>query len=221
MKTADEKTIGTEFFGKSRPVTFGVKRLMDIVGAGLLFITLAPVFALIAMVVALDGGPVLYNHRRIGKNGVPFDCLKFRTMMVGADTCLDEYLTYHPLAGEEWARDQKLSFDPRITPIGKLLRQTSLDELPQLFNVVKGDMSLVGPRPITEGELRHYGASAMHYLSVRPGITGLWQISGRNDVSYQKRVVFDRNYVEGMSLWQDLVILSKTPSAVLSRRGAR
>jgi exopolysaccharide production protein ExoY len=221
MQHVDENTAVNDFFLRSRPITHGAKRMMDLIGAGLLLIILAPAFGLIAIAVALDGGPIFYSHPRVGRNGVAFGCFKFRTMMVGADTCLDEYLSYHPFAGEEWMRDQKLSFDPRITPIGKLLRRTSLDELPQLFNVIKGDMSLVGPRPVTGGELRHYGACAQHYLSVRPGMTGLWQISGRNEVSYQKRVAFDRTYVEGMSLWQDLVILLKTPAAVFSRRGAR
>ncbi len=206
---------------QSRPITHLVKRFIDLVGAALLCLVLAPVFLVISVCVALDGGPVFYRHRRIGRYGVPFGCLKFRTMILGADNCLSEYLSYHPEAGDEWERDQKLTFDPRVTPIGRFLRRTSLDELPQLVNVLMGDMSLVGPRPVTEGELRHYGTATPDYLSVRPGITGLWQVSGRNDVSYDRRVALDQAYVTSLSLWRDLVILFKTPAVVLSKRGAR
>jgi lipopolysaccharide/colanic/teichoic acid biosynthesis glycosyltransferase len=142
-------------------------------------------------------------------------------MILGADRCLNEYLFYHPEAKQEWEREQKLNFDPRITPIGRFLRCTSLDELPQLVNVVLGDMSLVGPRPVTDSELHHYGSALADYMSVRPGITGLWQISGRNGVSYDRRVALDQSYVETLSIWRDLIILFKTPSVVLSKRGAR
>jgi len=206
---------------KNRTVTHLVKRMIDVTGAAVLLLALAPVFLVISVLVALDGGPVFYRHRRIGRYGVPFGCLKFRPMILGADHCLNEYLSYHPDAEHEWEREQKLTFDPRVTPIGRFLRRTSLDELPQLVNVLVGDMSLVGPRPVTEGELRHYGTATADYLSVRPGITGLWQISGRNDVSYDRRVALDQSYVATLSLWRDLVILFKTPSVVFSKRGAR
>lgn len=206
---------------RRRPVTHWVKRGIDLVGAAVLCVVLAPVFLIVSLLVALDGGPVFYRHRRVGRFGVPFGCLKFRTMILGADQCLNEYLLYHPQAEHEWMCEQKLQFDPRITPIGRFLRRTSLDELPQLVNVLSGDMSLVGPRPVTEGELRHYGAATADYLSVRPGITGLWQISGRNDVSYARRVALDQAYVATLSLWRDLVILFKTPAVVFSKRGAR
>ena len=206
---------------RRRPLTHLVKRIIDLVGASALCIVLAPVFLIVSLSVALDGGPVFYRHRRVGRFGVPFGCLKFRTMILGADQCLNEYLSYHPHAEHEWMHEQKLHFDPRVTPIGRFLRRTSLDELPQLVNVLVGDMSLVGPRPVTEGELRHYGSATADYLSVRPGITGLWQISGRNDVSYDRRVALDQSYVSTLSLWRDLVILFKTPAVVLSKRGAR
>ena len=221
MSAIEAQRRNAALFRQGRPVTHLVKRIMDVIGAAVLLVLLAPVFLIISVLVALDGGPVFYRHRRIGRFGMPFGCLKFRTMILGADRCLNEYLSYHPDAETEWEREQKLTFDPRITPIGRFLRRTSLDELPQLVNVMVGDMSLVGPRPVTEGELRHYGTATAEYQSVRPGITGLWQISGRNDVSYDRRVALDQSYVATLSLWRDLVILFKTPSVVLSKRGAR
>ena len=171
--------------------------------------------------VSLDGGPVFYRHKRIGRDGKPFGCLKFRTMILGAEACLNEYLSYHPEQRREWEQDQKLAFDLRVTAIGNVLRRLSLDELPQLVNVLVGEMSLVGPRPVTEGELKHYGAAASAYLAVRPGLTGPWQVSGRNDVSYATRVAMDEAYVRNFSLWNDIVILLRTPGVVLSKKGAR
>ncbi len=198
-----------------------VKRVMDLVFATLAIIVLSPLFILIAALVSTSGGPVLYRHARIGKNGKSFDCLKFSTMIPGATECLEEYLSYHPQARAEWESTRKLTFDPRATAVGRLLRRTSLDELPQLFNVLMGDMSLVGPRPVTAPELHYYGDKAELYRSVRPGITGLWQISGRNDVSYEQRVALDARYVREQSLWRDIAILLRTPRVVLARTGAR
>lgn len=198
-----------------------VKRVMDLVFATLAIIVLSPLFILIAALVSTSGGPVLYRHARIGKNGKSFDCLKFSTMIPGATECLEEYLSYHPQARAEWESTRKLTFDPRATAVGNLLRRTSLDELPQLFNVLMGDMSLVGPRPVTAPELNYYGDKAELYRSVRPGITGLWQISGRNDVSYEQRVALDARYVREQSLWRDISILLRTPRVVLARTGAR
>jgi len=206
---------------RSGAITRGIKRAIDIVGSAVLLVLFAPLFLVIGLLVALDGGPIVYAHRRVGQGGKPFDCLKFRTMILGAEDCLVEYLAHHPEAGQEWARDQKLGFDPRVTPIGRLLRRTSLDELPQLVNVLRGEMSLVGPRPVTVGELAHYGPSADHYFSVRPGITGPWQIGGRNDVSYARRVALDSEYARTLSVWRDIAILARTPAVVLSRKGAR
>lgn len=198
------------------------KRTYDIVLALIGILAALPVFAFIAVLVALDGGPVFYSHQRIGKNGHSFGCLKFRTMILGAQECLEEYLTYNPDERQEWEQHQKLMFDPRTTAIGQFLRRTSLDELPQLFNVLVGDMSFVGPRPVTQGELSHfYGRKARFYTSIRPGITGPWQISGRNEIGYSQRVQLDTRYAIRHSLMNDLVILMRTPAAILSGRGAR
>ena len=199
-----------------------LKRAVDTVGASVLLVLLAPVFALIALVISMDGGPATFAHRRVGKDGKFFGCLKFRTMVVGAEECLSEFLALHPEAAEEWKREQKLGFDPRITGIGKLLRKTSLDELPQLVNVLRGEMSLVGPRPVTKTEIDDkYGAHARLCTSVRPGLTGLWQVSGRNDISYPERVALDVRYVTRWSLVEDIRILLKTVGVVLDRSGAR
>jgi lipopolysaccharide/colanic/teichoic acid biosynthesis glycosyltransferase len=203
-------------------ISLQLKRFMDIVGASLLLLLTAPLLAAIALLISLDGGPVIYRHPRIGRKGAPFNCLKFRTMIVGAEDCLSEYLALNPEKRHEWETEQKLKLDPRVTGIGQLLRRLSLDELPQLANVVLGHMSLVGPRPVTQAELdERYGTAAPAYLSVRPGITGLWQISGRNDISYNQRVHLDCQYAIGNSLRMDAVILLRTASAVMSRRGAR
>ena len=202
-------------------VTLTGKRILDVIGSLTLILLTAPIFLIVALFVALDGGPVFFRHTRIGQKGERFGCLKFRTMILGAEACLAEYLEHHPDANAEWQDHQKLEFDPRITPIGRILRATSLDELPQLFNILLGDMSLVGPRPVTKDELSRYGNAANHYLAVRPGLTGPWQISGRNDVGYDERVALDHAYVNDLSLFRDLIILFRTPSAVLSRRGAK
>lgn len=198
-----------------------IKRVIDIIGSLALLVLFSPLFLVVALMVSLDGGPVFYRHQRIGRDGKPFGCLKFRTMILGAEACLNEYLSYHPEQRREWEQDQKLAFDPRVTAIGNVLRRLSLDELPQLVNVLVGEMSLVGPRPVTEGELKHYGAAASAYLAVRPGLTGPWQVSGRNDVSYATRVAMDEAYVRNFSLWNDIVILLRTPGVVLSKKGAR
>ena len=198
-----------------------IKRVIDIIGSLALLVLFSPLFLVVDLMVSLDGGPVFYRHKRIGRDGKPFGCLKFRTMILGAEACLNEYLSYHPEQRREWEQDQKLAFDPRVTAIGNVLRRLSLDELPQLVNVLVGEMSLVGPRPVTEGELKHYGAAASAYLAVRPGLTGPWQVSGRNDVSYATRVAMDEAYVRNFSLWNDIVILLRTPGVVLSKKGAR
>ena len=198
-----------------------IKRVIDIIGSLALLVLFSPLFLVVALMVSLDGGPVFYRHKRIGRDGKPFGCLKFRTMILGAEACLNEYLSYHPEQRREWEQDQKLAFDPRVTAIGNVLRRLSLDELPQLVNVLVGEMSLVGPRPVTEGELKHYGAAASAYLAVRLGLTGPWQVSGRNDVSYATRVAMDEAYVRNFSLWNDIVILLRTPGVVLSKKGAR
>jgi len=188
----------------------------------LLLLLLSPLFALVAYLIwRRDGAPIFFGHYRVGHNGKLFRCLKFRTMLRNSEQVLAQLLQDDPAAQAQWLRDQKLENDPRITPVGHFLRNTSLDELPQLLNVLRGEMNLVGPRPITVGELTRYGYVRWHYLSVRPGITGLWQVSGRNNTSYEQRVALDRRYVEQRSAWGDLSILLKTVRVVITKEGAR
>jgi len=164
-----------------------------------------------------DGGAVIFTHIRIGRHGQLFKCYKFRTMIPNSAEVLAELLAGDPEARAEWEKDRKLKNDPRITPIGRFLRKTSLDELPQLINIVKGEMSLVGPRPVVPDELDLYGEARVYYLQVRPGLTGLWQISGRNDVDYERRVSLDTWYVRNWTLWSDVLILFRTLLIVPSR----
>jgi len=219
---ANARNIDDPNVGRFRGFSEFIKRQVDIVVALFLIVASLPLMGIIALAIATDGGPVLYRHKRIGRSGKAFDCLKFRTMILGADQCLREYLIYNPAAAREWEVDQKLRFDPRITVIGDVLRRLSFDELPQLFNVLGGSMSLVGPRPVTKSELvERYGSSAQTYLLVRPGITGLWQVSGRNEVNYKRRIQLDCEYVRRRSFWLDLVILLRTFRVVVSQAGAR
>ena len=195
---------------------------LDQFAALLLLLLFAPLMAVIALLVwRRDGAPVLFGHYRIGQHGRPFRCLKFRSMYLDSEAMLRELLERDPAARTEWERDHKLTDDPRITPIGHFLRRTSLDELPQLFNVLRGEMSLVGPRPITLAELPRYGQVRWHYLSVRPGMTGLWQVSGRNDTTYDERVELDREFVEQHNLRLRLSILLRTLRVVIRGSGAR
>jgi len=201
-----------------RPVA---KRAIDILGAGTALLFALPVFLVLAVLVRMDGGRIFYAHERVGRSGRLFGCLKFRSMVVDADKRLAELLERDPVARAEWETSRKLKNDPRVTWVGRFLRASSLDELPQLINVLRGDMSLVGPRPVQISELAaYYGAAAQHYLSVRPGITGPWQISGRSDTSYAQRVALDVGYATNPSLWNDVKILFRTPMAVIARRGA-
>jgi len=196
-------------------------RFMDVTIAILALLFLLPLLAIIAlMIVFQDGGPVLFWHRRIGWGGRPFYCLKFRSMAIGAEGRLAALLAADPKARAEWERDHKLRIDPRVTPLGRFLRRSSLDELPQLFNVLKGEMSLVGPRPIVEAEIYRYGWRFRHYCAVRPGITGLWQVSGRTDVDYRARVAMDCLYVKSKSPWLYIWIVVATVPAVLLRKGS-
>lgn len=197
-----------------------LKRLFDLVCASLGLLLLLPLFAGLIWRIRQDGGPAVFSHQRIGRDGRPFGCLKFRTMVVNAQEVLQHLLATDPAARAEWERDFKLKNDPRITPVGQFLRRTSLDELPQLWNVLRGDMSLVGPRPVIEAELARYGEAVRYYLEAKPGITGLWQVSGRSDLDYPQRVMLDTWYVQNWSLWHDIVILAKTVRVVLWRDGA-
>jgi exopolysaccharide production protein ExoY len=184
-------------------------------------VLLSPIFVLVmALVKYSDGGSIFYGHRRIGYNGSTFRCLKFRTMAENGDALLQAFLEQNPAAYEEWRSTRKLQYDPRVTVVGTVLRKLSLDELPQLINIIRGEMSLVGPRPVVEDELELYEAAAVYYLQTRPGLTGLWQVSGRNDVSYETRVAFDTHYVRNWSLASDLVIVARTIPAVCLSRGS-
>ncbi|MEO9335935.1 sugar transferase [Mesorhizobium sp. SB112] len=203
------------------PLGGSFKRIFDVLGAASGLVILSPLFILLALLVKFsDKGRVFYGHRRIGRNGEVFACLKFRTMVENGDEVLAMYFAKNPSAREEWNATRKLQDDPRVTRVGAVLRKLSLDELPQIFNILRGDMSIVGPRPVVKDELDLYGNSAGFYLKSRPGLTGLWQISGRNDVSYGTRVAFDRQYVENWSFAEDLKIIAKTVPAVLSSRGS-
>jgi undecaprenyl-phosphate galactose phosphotransferase len=203
-----------------RPATSRTKRLFDILGAAFCLLALAPVMISLAILVRRDGGPAIFGHRRIGSDGKTFLCLKFRSMCTDAERKLKEHLANDPAAQAEWDKDFKLKDDPRITSLGQLLRRTSLDELPQLFNVLRGEMSLVGPRPIVADEVPRYGDRFIAYRNCRPGITGLWQVSGRNDISYRARVRLDSFYAARWSMAKDVFILIRTVGVVFRRSGA-
>lgn len=197
------------------------KRFFDIAASLAGIAVLSPLFLMLVLLVkCADGGRVIYGHRRIGRNGKVFRCLKFRTMVENGDEVLAAHLAGNPRDREEWAATRKLHHDPRVTRVGAVLRRLSLDELPQIFNILRGEMSFVGPRPVVRDELLMYGTSASFYLKSRPGLTGLWQVRGRNDVSYRTRVAFDRHYVRNWSFAFDLKILLWTVPAVLSSRGS-
>jgi Undecaprenyl-phosphate galactose phosphotransferase WbaP len=196
------------------------KRLVDIVGAVVLGLVFSPLMLAIIVLMRREGGSVIFRHRRIGRGGRTFECLKFRTMIPNADQVLRTLLERDSELKAEWVRDHKLRNDPRITRLGRFLRRTSLDELPQLWNVLRGEMSLVGPRPVVREELLRYGRNVGVYLAAKPGITGLWQVTGRNDTDYRRRVVLDTYYVRNQNLLLDLYILAKTTSVVLGGTGA-
>jgi exopolysaccharide production protein ExoY len=190
-------------------------------GAAVLMVLLAPLMLAIAWCIwREDGAPVLFAHWRVGQKGRLFRCLKFRTMVRRADLVLAEVFEKDPRTKEEWERDHKLRNDPRVLRIGQLLRQTSLDELPQLLNVLRGEMHLVGPRPVVVQEIPRYGDKKRHYFAVKPGMTGLWQVSGRNNLTYAQRVALDARYVETRTVWMDLRILARTVSVLITRDGA-
>lgn len=197
-----------------------VKRVFDICVSSILLIFLSPLFAYIAWKVSRDGGPATYGHERVGLFGRKFRCLKFRSMVVNSKEVLENLLATDEEARNEWDREFKLKNDPRVTPLGRFLRRTSLDELPQLWNVLRGEMSLVGPRPVIDEELLRYNDDVDYYLLAKPGMSGLWQVSGRSDTDYDTRVYLDSWYVKNWSLWSDIVILFKTINVVLKNKGA-
>ncbi len=197
------------------------KRLMDIVLSFLALTFLIPIFLTIALLVKLDSkGPVFFKHERIGKGGKLFLLLKFRTMIKNAEEILNEKLQKDDKFKKQFEKNYKIKEDSRVTRLGKFLRKTSLDELPQFINVLKGDISLVGPRPVIKQELKKYGPFKNQFLALKPGITGLWQISGRTDLSYDDRIKLDIYYIENWSLWLDVQILLKTIPTIIKRRGA-
>jgi exopolysaccharide production protein ExoY len=199
-----------------QPLGGPAKRAVDVALALALLILGTPLMLVVAgLIRLLMGGPVVFGHKRIGYQGRAFVCYKFRTMAANAQELLERHLADNPEAAREWRATHKLANDPRVTALGHILRKSSLDELPQLFNVLRGDMSLIGPRPIVPEEVARYGRHAGAYFSARPGLTGMWQTSGRNSVSYRARVARDRYYARHWSLWLDLVLLAKTIPAVL------
>jgi lipopolysaccharide/colanic/teichoic acid biosynthesis glycosyltransferase len=209
---------GTGFL---RSIDRPLKRAVDIILSALVLGVASPLLLVIWVVIRTTStGPAIFSHRRIGAGGVYFDCYKFRTMVQNADELLDKVLSEDEDLREEYARMHKLTDDPRITSIGKLLRKTSLDEFPQFWNVLKGDMSIVGPRPIVDEEVKRYGRWLSLVLLYRPGITGLWQVSGRNDTTYAERVALDRRYVLTRNLATDLSIILRTPAVMVKRNGA-
>ncbi|WP_319543119.1 undecaprenyl-phosphate galactose phosphotransferase WbaP [uncultured Pseudodesulfovibrio sp.] len=215
-------TLGLETGQKlTAPLPQFYKRTTDILGALVGVVVLFPVFLLLALLIRLDSpGPVFYRQTRIGRNGEPFKLWKFRTMVKDADAVFRKHLDADLELKAQWDSKQKLRYDPRITHIGKQLRKASIDELPQLINVFMGDMSLVGPRPIVESEIKKYSNKFELYSKVSPGMTGLWQISGRSSTSYKRRVDLDVYYIRNWSFWFDLYILTRTPGAVFKCNGA-
>lgn len=195
------------------------KRTFDIAASLFLIVVFAPLIASIALCLLVSGGTPVFSHTRIGQGRRKFKCYKFRTMHKNSSRALRFMLRTDVIAAEEWSEAQKLTFDPRITSIGQFLRMSSLDELPQLFNVLVGDMTMVGPRPVTEKELARYGRDLPIYLSVRPGLTGLWQVHGRGTTTFEERVAMDCAYVQQLSFATDLKLMFQTVGAVLKRTG--
>ena len=207
---------------QSQRLAWAGKRSLDMSVAALALILLLPLLVVLCFVIfASDGKAPIFRHQRVGRNGRRFGCLKFRSMVVNGDAILQEHLARSPAARAEWNETQKLTDDPRVTPLGRVLRKTSLDELPQLINVLKGEMSLVGPRPIVEAEVERYGSAFATCFSVTPGVTGQWQVSGRSDCTYAERVALDLQYATQWRLSRDLSILVRTVPAVLAQRGSR
>ncbi|CAN7329418.1 sugar transferase [Mesorhizobium amorphae] len=190
--------------------------MMDVTVALVALALAAPVMLIVALLIwVTDGGPAIFSHTRVGFNGKRFACYKFRTMVANSQQVLADYLANNPEAAKEWEQNWKFKNDPRITFLGRILRKSSLDELPQLINVLRGEMSCVGPRPVVPDELQRYGACAAEYLQARPGLTGLWQVTGRDAVDYASRVSIDSRYIRNWSVWADVVILVRTIFAVM------
>jgi exopolysaccharide production protein ExoY len=210
----------TADFAAKRTLGGRRKRSFDIVFSIISIIALTPIMLLISLLILIfDGGPAIIRHERIGRGGASFSCLKFRTMIKNGEDILRAHLEENTIAQKEWEQTRKLTNDPRVTKIGKILRKTSLDELPQIFNILVGEMSFVGPRPIVYEEIKRYGSAFLDYRQTRPGLTGAWQISGRSDVTYDVRIELDRSYISNWSLWLDMKIILKTIPAVIRAKG--
>jgi exopolysaccharide production protein ExoY len=210
------RTLPIERDHAPRPLGGRSKRILDVVLALTALVLAAPIIAFISILIrATAKEPAIFSHTRVGFNGKPFACYKFRTMRPNSDQALAAYLSTNPDAAREWEQNRKLKHDPRVTPLGHVLRKSSLDELPQLLNVLRGEMSCVGPRPIVADELQRYGPYAGDYLQTRPGITGLWQVMGRDAIGYEGRVTMDSMYVRNWSVRADLAILVRTVFAVM------
>jgi len=198
-----------------------IKRLMDLVIVIFGGILILPFLLILALLVKLGSpGPVLYGHKRLGANGKYFTAYKFRSMVVDAQERLQKLFESHPEIKKEWEENHKIQNDPRVTTIGKFLRRTSMDEFPQLINILKGEMSLVGPRPIVDEEVSKYGEDFNRIFSVRPGLTGMWQVSGRSGTDYATRILYDTYYLQSWSVWLDIWILFMTFGAVIRGKGA-
>ncbi len=212
-------SVGTTISEKSFYLVF--KRVFDLFISFVFFIFFIPIFCIVGLLIKIDSkGPVFYKHKRIGKNGKTIYLYKFRSMYKDADKKLDELLQ-DPKLKKEWEENYKLNHDPRITRVGKILRITSIDELPQIINILKGDMSLIGPRPLVEGEIEKYGENKEKFLSVTPGVTGWWACNGRSCRTYEDRIRLELYYVDHMSLWLDIKIMFKTVIAVIKGHGAK
>ena len=222
MPGVDRSAVSHRPLGHNRGHVNWAKKIFDTVIAIIALIVLSPLILLAMLLIRLqDGGPVMFSQDRIGKDGRYFRCFKLRTMVIDAQAQLDELIASSPEARHEWEENQKLTSDPRITPLGNFLRKSSIDELPQLLNIILGDMSLVGPRPIIESEVARYGDKFQDYCSVQPGLTGLWQVRGRSDTTYAERVELDATYARTRTFWGDVLILLQTVPVVLFVRGAR
>jgi len=230
MKTGSDPVSSVALFSdaetsrvpKPSQLSWTAKRGLDVSVAATALFLLLPLLVLVAAAIwATDGKPPIFKHNRLGRNGRLFGCLKFRSMVANGDAVLAAHLATNPRAQAEWDETHKLTDDPRVTAIGHVLRKTSIDELPQLWNILKGEISLVGPRPIVEAEKTRYGSALTTCFSVPPGLTGLWQVSGRSDTTYAERVALDLDYATLWTLHRDLAIMLRTVPAVLAQRGSR
>ena len=220
MSTDMQEIIENKYFFINDAIFYKIcKRTIDIVGSFLGIIVLSPIFLIVAIAIKMEDpkGKIIFGHKRVGKDGKLFPCLKFRSMFANAEEMKKNFT---PAQKKEYAETFKLKDDPRITKVGKFIRKTSLDELPQLFNILKGDMTIVGPRPIVTDELKYYGEYDKYYMAVKPGLTGLWQVSGRSDTSYDERVELDMEYIKARTIAKDIYIMIMTVVKVLKREGS-